>query len=319
MKQPIVLLGQYLCAPIQNAINDIVMKRTRFTFPFVAALTFIVLATSSSQAAIRNYSAEVENSNWRLASGTRLNCTLSHQIPGYGTALFRSVASKQLNMEFELDMLLLPKTYDVAGVYSVPPRWIPGGAQRTIAQMPLRKQFDSELPETAAWTMLSELEKGYWPTIYYQDWYNQNDQISVALNAANFTEVYQNFARCVSRLLPFSFEDIAYTVLNYKLNSTELTKASERRLAMISEYLAQDSEMELVLVDGYSDSFGGSFKNKELSVERAVETKARLRNMGVTANIIEVTGHGERRHVAQNNNERTRPQNRRVVIRMEKP
>lgn len=295
------------------------MNKTFIKSSLIIAMLLSGLVIETSQAAIRQYAAKVENSNWRLASGTKLQCTLSHQIPGYGTALFTSVASKQLNMEFELDMFLLPKTYDVAGVYSVPPRWMPGGMQRTIAEMQIRKQFDGDLPESTAWTMLSELEKGYWPTIYYQDWYNSNDQVSVALNASNFATVYQNFAECVSQLLPFGFEDIAYTVLNYKLNSIELTKASERRLAMISEYLRQDSDMELVLVDGYSDSRGGSFKNKELSVERAVETKIRLRNMGVTSNIIEVTGHGERRHIAQNNKELTRGQNRRVVIRMEKP
>jgi outer membrane protein OmpA-like peptidoglycan-associated protein len=295
-------------------MNKILIKSS-----IVIALLLNGLIVSSPQAAIRQYAAEVENSNWRLASGTRLDCTLVHEIPGYGKALFTSVASKQLNMEFELDMFLLPDTYDVAGVYSVPPRWLPGAVQRTIAEIQLRKQFDGDLPKKAAWTMLSELEKGNWPTIHYQDWYNDNDKISVALNAANFTTVYHNFAECVSRLLPFGFEDIAYTVLNYKLNSTELTKASERRLAMISEYLRQDSDMELVLVDGYSDSIGGRFKNKELSIERAVETKVRLRNMGVTSNIIEVTGHGERRHIAQNNRELTRGQNRRVVIRMEKP
>jgi outer membrane protein OmpA-like peptidoglycan-associated protein len=166
--------------------------------------------------------------------------------------------------------------------------------------------------------MLTELEKGYRPTIYYEDWDNPYDKVTVGLNAANFATNYNDFVSCVSNLLPFSFEDISYTILTYEFNSTELTKTSKRRLAMISEYLKEDNDMELVLVDGYSDSFGGSFKNKEISIQRAVETKAHLRSLGVTSQLIDVTGHGERRHIAPNDDEFTRPQNRRVIIRMSK-
>lgn len=283
-------------------------------------LCAILMFTSiNSAASLRQYSAKVENSDWQLIDQTRLQCTLSHKLPGYGEALFSSFASKQLNMEFELDMLRLPKSYGVAAVYSVPPKWMPGQVQRTIADMTIRKQYNGDLPEQAAWTMLSELEKGFWPTIYYQDWYNQYDKVAVALNASNFAVPYVQFAECVANLLPYSFQDIAYTVLTYQFNNTKLTKYSEKRLAMIAEYLKEDTDLELVLLDGYTDSFGGRAINKQISVRRAVEIKTFLSSMGVAPERIEVTGHGERRHAAPNINESTRAKNRRVVIRMSKP
>jgi outer membrane protein OmpA-like peptidoglycan-associated protein len=287
------------------------MKKTLF----ICTLLFC----TSAVAGLRQYAAKIETSDWQLSKQSRLQCTLAHKIPGYGDAMFTSLASKQLNMEFELDMLLLPKSYGVAAVYSVPPKWMPGRMQRAIAQMTIRKQYTGDLPEATAWTMLSELEKGYWPTIYYQDWYNHNDQIAVGLNASNFATPYYDFAQCVANLLPYSFADIAYTVLAYKKNSVELTKYSKRRLDMIGDYLKQDSDMELVLLDGYSDSYGGRATNKQLSVRRAVEIKDFFRDMGVQSQQIEVTGHGERRHIAPNNNEVSRGRNRRVVIRMSKP
>lgn len=282
-------------------------------------LAILVLLLADANAALRQYAADVEDSEWVISEQTRLQCTLSHKVPGYGTALFTSMASKQLNMEFELDMLLLPKTYDVAGVYSVPPSWMPGHMQKAIADMQLRQQYNGDLPEQAAWTMLSELEKGYWPTIYYQDWYNSYDTISVGLNASNFSLPYVEFADCVSKLLPFSFEDIAYTVLQYEKNSIDLTKYSQKRLNMIGEYLKEDTDLELVLLDGYSDSYGGRWNNHQLSVRRAVEIKDYFRSMGVAPERIQVTGHGERRHIAPNSNEMSRAKNRRVVIRMAKP
>ena len=282
---------------------------------FVVSLTF----AGSLSAGLRQYAAKIETSDWQLSQHNRLQCTLAHQIPGYGQALFTSMASKQLNMEFELDMLRLPKSFGMAAVYSVPPKWMPGQMQHAIADMTIRKQYNGDLPEQAAWTMLSELEKGFWPTIYYQDWYNQNDKIAVGLNASNFAVPYESFAQCVADLLPYSFDDIAYTILDYKKNSTELTKYSQRRLDMIGQYLKEDNEMDLVLLDGYSDSYGGRDMNHSLSVSRAVEIKNYFSDMGVEPQRIDVTGHGERRHVAPNSNEMSRAKNRRVVIRMAKP
>ena len=273
----------------------------------------------SVTAALRHYSAKIETSDWHISTENRLQCTLSHDIPGYGTAMFTSMASKQLNMEFELDMLRLPKSYGVAKVYSVPPSWMPGQMQKVIADMPIRKQYNGDLPEKAAWTMLSELEKGYWPTLYYQDWNNDFDRVAVGLNASNFAQPYIQFAECVANLLPYSFEDIAYTVLSYEFGGVELTKYSEKRLAMIGEFLKEDTDLELVLLDGYTDSYGGRSINKQVSVRRAVEIKDYFRQMGVDPTRIEVTGHGERRHIAPNTNSMSRAQNRRVVIRMAKP
>lgn len=278
----------------------------------------VVTLSLNSVAALRQYTAKVENSDWQLKDETRLQCILSHKLPGYGEAIFSSFASKSLNMEFELNMLRLPKSYGVAAVYSVPPKWMPGKVQRAIADMTIRKQYNGDLPEQAAWTMLTELEKGFWPTIYYQDWYNPHDKVAVGLNASNFAMPYQLFSECISKLLPYSFQDIAYTVLAYQFNNTKLTKYSQKRLALIGEYLKEDTDLELVLLDGYTDSFGGRAVNKQISIRRAVEIKAFFKSMGVASERIDITGHGERRHISPNTNKSTRAKNRRVVIRMSK-
>ena len=285
---------------------------------FAIAILSVTLSFSSV-ANVRQYFAQVESSNWQVSESSRIACHLSHDIPGYGNALFTSEASKQLNMMFELDMLMLPKRFDVAAVYSVPPRWMPGQQQKSLDQMTIRTQYNGDLPEATAWSMLSELEKGFWPTIYYQDWYNQYDKVSVGLNAANFLPAYREFVDCVANLLPYSFDDIAYTVLSYKKNSIELTKYSQRRLGMIADYLKEDNDLELVLLDGYTDSFGGRWNNEQLSIRRANEIRDFFASMGVSPSRIDVTGHGEKRHIAPNTTEGSRAQNRRVVIRMAKP
>ncbi len=39
--------------------------------------------------------------------------------------------------------------------------------------------------------MLSELEQGMSPTFYYNDWYSEQDKISVGLSTARFKGAYQ--------------------------------------------------------------------------------------------------------------------------------
>lgn len=278
-----------------------------------------MLLSLHSVAGLRTYSVPVESSMWTVTKQSRLMCELEHNIPGYGDALFTTEASKQLNLEFTLDMVRLPSRYDVAQVYSMPPKWMRGAMQRKLGRMDLRKQYDADLPSQTAWEMLTELEKGFWPTIHYQDWHNSSDSVAIALNASNFMPSYYEFNNCVDNLLRFSFDDIAYTVLAYKKNSAELTKYSQRRLDMIGEYLKEDIELELVLVDGYSDSFGGSWLNEQLSIKRASEIKDFFASMGVDPQRIEITGHGEKRHTSPNDNSLEREKNRRVVVRMSKP
>ena len=164
-------------------------------------------------------------------------------------------------MEFELDMMRLPDSYSLAEVRSEAPNWRPGLSGRTIADMKLHKQFSPSLPKKIAWNMLNELDQGMSPTFYYNDWYSDNEKISVGLSTARFQKAYQDFVSCVGNLLDFSFEDISYTVLNYQFGSDKLTKASQKRMNMIVEYLSLDPELELVLIDGYSDSYGGRNTN----------------------------------------------------------
>lgn len=287
-------------------------------FVTFAMAAFFVFTTNNAHAGIRQYSADLSNSQWQLANDTRLQCTLAHQIPHYGEARFSAKASRQLNMEFELDMMLLPDNYSLAQVRSESPNWQPGHGGRVLADMKLYKQFNPSLPKKVAWTMLSELEQGMMPTFYYNDWYSEQDEISVGLSTARFKSAYRNFVACVGNLLDYSFDDIAYTVLNYQSNSDQFTKASQRRINMIREYLSLDPNLELVLVDAYSDSYGGRWSNLKLSERRAAKIKEYFVNNGIEASRIEANGFGEKRHIASNDTTLGRGKNRRVVIQMHK-
>jgi sodium-type flagellar protein MotY len=279
----------------------------------------LIFTSATSFAGIRQYAANLEQANWQVANKTRLQCSLSHDIPNYGKARFFSKASRELNMEFELDMLLVPDSYDFAELRSVAPKWRPGISDRVMSQMQLHKQYRPTLPKKIAWSMLSELEQGMSPTFYYNDWYNNSNKISVALSTVKFNKAYQQFVACVGNLLNYSFDDIADTVLRYQFGSDKLTKASQRRIAQITEYLTLDPELELVLIDAYTDSYGGRDTNRKISEKRAAKIKNFLVSSGVNAERIESQGWGEKRHIASNQTVLGRAENRRVVVHLDKP
>lgn len=274
---------------------------------------------SQASAGIRQYQADLSNSSWQLTNDSRLQCTLSHSIPNYGEAKFFAKANRRTNMMFELDMLNLPDNYSLAEVRSIAPSWRPGISGRTLANMKLHKQFSPDLPKKVAWTMLTELEKGMSPTFYYDDWYNDADKISVGLSSSKFHKAYRDFVGCVGRLLNYSFDDIAYTVLNFEFGSDKFTKASKRKINMIRDYLSLDQELELVLIDGFSDSWGPRNTNLKTSQKRANKIRQYFIDNGIDPTRIEAKGYGEKRHIASNDTVLGRAKNRRVVIRMEKP
>ncbi|MEE2024555.1 MULTISPECIES: flagellar protein MotY [Alkalimonas] len=289
---------------------------------FMLSLSVFLLCSPlafAGQSYIRQYSAGLEQSEWQLRHNTPLRCEISHSIPGFGEAIFHSEAGKELNLWFELKMLQQPDGYALAEVLSLPPHWRPGEQARAITSMRLLKQFDGDLPKESAWTMLHELERGYQPTFYFSDWYRPENKVVASLNPVQFPAVYQQFNQCVSALLPYRFDDIAFTVLSYEVGGDQLTRESRRRLAVIAEYLKHDDAIEVVQIQGHTDTYGGRWMNEELSVRRAEKVKSFFVEAGLAEARIEVEGFGQRRNVAPNQRLQDRAINRRVVVQMNRP
>lgn len=285
----------------------------------IASSLILLTASVAAQPQLRQYSATIEQSMWALSKNTPLECQLQHDIPQFGQAVFRSVASKGLNLDFELQMQRLPDHYGLAEVLSVPPAWRPGEPSKAVASMKLLKQYNGELPKKAAWTLLTELEHGFSPTFYFSDWYSPYDKVVAAMNPVQFPKSYQQFNQCISKLLPYGFDDIAFTVLSYETGGDELTRESERRLGQIAEYLKYDPEIDFIEIQGYTDSYGGRWMNEQLSVKRAEKVKRFFVAAGVAEERVQVEGFGERRHVAPNDTALERKINRRVVLQLTKP
>ncbi|NMM41879.1 flagellar protein MotY [Pseudoalteromonas arctica] len=285
---------------------------------FISLSIATACLSETASAAMRQYTATADNSQWQVVTTTRLQCQLNHEVPYYGEAIFSATASKNKDLLFNLDMVVRPDNYTIAGLKAVPPAWRAGLPARDIADMKLLRKFDGELGNKTAWEILTELEKGYQPTFYYQDWQNSADKIAVGLSNINFKQAYWAFLRCRDELLPYSFEDISFTVMNYQPNTSKLTKSSQQRLDKIAEYLKYDTTISAISIASYTDSYGGRWNNLELSKKRAQAIKEYMVSLGIDESKVETEGFGEKRHIATNDNILGRDKNRRLVIQIEK-
>lgn len=279
-----------------------------------SSLVLTTFASVSTMAMDKRYVATPQQSQWEMVVNSPLECRLVHPIPNFGDAEFSSRASKKIVLDFELKMRRpMGETRNVS-LISMPPPWRPGEPADRLTTLKFFKQFDGYVGGQTAWGILTELEKGRYPTFSYQDWQSRNQRIEVVLSAVLFQQKYNAFSDCIANLLPYSFEDISFTILHYERNGDKLTKASQKRLSQIAEYVRYNTDIDLVLVSTYTDSTDGTSLSQNLSERRAESLREYFKALGLTEDRIQVQGFGKRRPIADNATPIGKDKNRRVVI-----
>ncbi|EGA71084.1 sodium-type flagellar protein MotY [Vibrio sinaloensis DSM 21326] len=282
---------------------------------FATGLTMTLASFASQSFAMDvRYVATPQQSQWQMITNTPLECRMVHPIPNYGDAVFSSHASKKINLDFELKMKRpMGKTRDVS-LISMPPVWRPGEGANRITNIRFFQQFDGYVGGQTAWGILSELEKGRYPTFSYQEWQSRDERVEVALSSVLFQSSYNVFSDCIANLLPYSFEDIAFTILHYDRTSVELNKQSQKRLAQIAEYIRHNQDIDLVLVSTYTDAEDTKSASQNLSERRAEVLQEYFKSLGLPEDRIRVQGYGKRRPIDDNASPIGKDRNRRVVI-----
>ena len=92
-----------------------------------------------------------------------------------------------------------------------------------------------------------------------------------------------------------------------------LKSGGERDVQRLADFMQRYPERK-VLIEGYTDSTGGSSYNQTLSEQRASAVSNALINLGVSADRVSTKGYGKAYPVASNNNVAGRQLNRRVEI-----
>lgn len=283
------------------------------------AIGFLLIVTQAVNAGFRVYQAEIDESKWTF-EGNPVQCRLQHNIPTYGEAVFFSRASRTPNMSFVLDSKRSRlKTDSLIDVQALAPQWQPGVRARAlndVSAIPGEKTLN--IVDEDAWKLLVNLEQGMNPAFSYRAFDDRSDRVSIALSAVNFKMVYENFLDCVEQLLPYDFREIQYTMVHFDFDRSQLSPSDKAKLDVLSEFIKYDPDIQVVLVEGHTDSIAFRRYNKKLGQRRANVVKQYLLEKGVSSQKIMAVSHGERRPLESNHTPEGRAMNRRVFVTLDR-
>src|SRR5690554_3158412 len=102
----------------------------QFCFHKVTGLAgSVLLAVAATQAQASSYGAGIENSQWYLSESV-FECSLVHDVPGFGRAVFRHRAGEALSFFLESEFHLMRPGQGSLVVEA--PAWRPGVAPRSV-------------------------------------------------------------------------------------------------------------------------------------------------------------------------------------------
>ncbi len=120
-------------------------------------------------------------------------------------------------------------------------------------------------------------------------------------------------------LEPEENETFVIKDIKFAFNSDILDRQSLKNLDKFANYLKRPPEMELLVIEGHTDSIGSAAYNLDLSKRRAKAVGLYLvRTHGLPVSKVKAYGYGEGRPLADNGNFQGRERNRRVEFKVKR-
>lgn len=275
---------------------------------FLATLTLGAVLPVYSMAG--SYGAGIDNSQWYLAESV-FECSLVHEVPGYGRAVFRHRAGEKLSFFLESEAHLMRPGRGSLVVEA--PSWRPGVAARPVGVVKVTEgRRPVSLDTRQAVILAQSLLEGMQPTVTRDSWYDGNP-VRVQVSNINFNGQYQRYRSCAANLLPVNIDQVGRSRVAFATGSKKLSKTDMNQLDNIVAYIMADSTVERVFVDGHTDDVGSRIDNRALSEDRANVVAEYLKNRGVDPDLITIRSHGDRYPAS-----RRRAENRRTTIRLQR-
>lgn len=276
-------------------------------------IPFLLLLCTTASAGFQHYRAPLAGVQWQNTDGNN-RCSLRHDIPHYGHAVFSKAAGREL--EFRLQpMSPATPAYEFAHLRSQPPNWQPHRDAVDLGEVPMQRGATPlRLGEAQSRRLLAELDKGMYPTFSYRNRSAGGDRVDVALPGVNFRQALDAFNDCLSRLPVYAFGDYQESLLHFDFGKVSLGADGRRRLDALATYLAIDPTVKQVIIDGHTDDVGRLRDNQRLSEQRGLTIRDYLVAKGVSPSLFALRSYGERKPIYTNTTETGRARNRRVRI-----
>ena len=269
--------------------------------------------SSVTLAGMQHYQAPLETVNWQTSS-KKMHCTLSHEIPLYGTATFAQTAGHKLAFKLVVKRKA-SRTRDRARLRALPPEWKHQVNAVDLGDVPIHKgDTPFQLEEELSRRMLVELQKGMFPTFSYRDWADARDQVTVTLPGINIKPVLDEFISCLAKLPIYKFTDFKTNLLHFAFGQHKLTAKDRKQLDAVARYLKSDQEVKQVVISGHTDNVGRQRNNDKLGQRRSEAVKNYLVSKGISVKLFKIQSHGERQPKTTNRTDKGRAQNRRATV-----
>ena len=280
---------------------------------FIAAF---ILLLSPVWAGSQFYGVTIDKSKWR-SSGTRLECRLTQEIPGYGKATFLHRALK--SMEFRVFSNYKPRKPDQALVFVRPTIWKRYANRRVLGRAPLTTQNDAiVVPEDWAYRMALELREGMEAAWTHADFSDGQDVVTAMVSPIYFEPAWRDFELCAENLIDYGYKDVRFSTLYFNKKSMRMNFKEKARLNKLAEYVLLDSEYQYIKINSHTDSRGVRGKNLAISKKRANMVKKYLVKRGVSPKRFIIVARGEKKPKYNNRSQSGRAKNRRIEIRLVK-
>lgn len=278
-------------------------------------------AAEGDQASVQHalYTNAISDGAWEVRSSV-FTCSLEHDIPYYGTAVFRTRAGERSSfMLKERSSRFEPGE---AEILAVSPVWRQTGEKEVLGYVPAKRgSTPMWLDEDWAETILLALYEGSEVEISQKAWYQKeaNERTRLVITPIGFRPAYDDYLHCLHSLLPANFEQMKRSAIYFPAGEVEEIPEDEaRKLDRILQIVKHDKNVRAFFVDGHTDSAGERAENLEISRARAQMVADYLKRRGVPEDWITLRWHGERYPVASNASDAGKARNRRVTVRIER-
>lgn len=262
----------------------------------------------------QTYSAGFEASEWTAKSGS-FACSLSHKIPGFGSAQFVRKTGVSEYME------LVPESTvafdDLVRIEAIPPMWRTDAAASPLGQLQVSGKQPVRVTTAQVDKISAALEKGTNVVFSSAQANASGTNLRVALEARNFNPAYGRYKICIDALIPYTFDQIARMLFNYAPDASELSVATKTQLDKIVRYAKADPKVIGILVDAHSDKLPTSEEGDVASQRQAELVKDYLVGKGLSEGMITARWHGDKFPIANNYTKAGQAKNRRVTVRLE--
>lgn len=281
----------------------------------VVAVCFVTMF-SSVWAGYQFYGASLDEATWR-SSGNRIECRLSQEIPGYGTASFRHRALHAI--DFRIASNFTPKNAGQALIFVSPPEWKHYTNGKILGRVPVSTEKDTiVVPEDWAYRMALELREGMQAVWSHADWADAQDIVTAKVLPLRFESAWRDFQQCGKNLINYSYGEVKSSTFYFNKKSMKLSPKEQARLNKLAEYVSLDNNYRHIKISSHTDSRGVRRLNLSVSKKRANMVKDYLINKGVNPERFIINARGEKKPKYNNRTESGRAKNRRVEVTLVK-